>query len=51
MTSPELGSGQVDFHEDRPIIHFASPREDIEHALLAHKLRATGFETTERMPS
>ena len=25
--SPELGSGEVEFHEDRPIIHFANSSE------------------------
>ena len=49
--SGSLGSGAVQYHEERRIIHFGSPPEDVERALLAHKLRQTGFETTERMPS
>lgn len=46
-----LGTGQVEFHADRPVVHFATPPAEVERAFLAHKLRATGFETTERMPS
>ena len=46
-----LGSGHVSYHSDRPIVHFASTSGEVELALLAQKLRETGFETTERMPS
>lgn len=49
--SSSLGSGRIEYHEDRPILHFASSPEEVEAALLAHKLRGSGFQTTERMPS
>lgn len=49
--SGSLGSGQVHYDPDKPLIHFATPPEDVERALLAHKLRQTGFETTERIPT
>ena len=45
-----LGSGQVESHADRPLIHFGSPGPEIEHAIRLARLRTAGFETTERMP-
>jgi len=46
-----LGSGQVEYHTDRPLIHFASPEGEVTRALLAHRLRQHDFEIAERVPN
>lgn len=46
----ELGSGRVEFHADRPILHFGMPSADVERALEQARLSKLNFETTERMP-
>lgn len=46
-----LGSGQVHYHEARPIVHFGSPGTQTEEADRLTRLRKQGFEVTERMPS
>lgn len=38
-----LGSGQVDYHSDRPVFHFATPPAVIEARIAADRLRARGF--------
>ncbi|WP_406245896.1 hypothetical protein ACI7YT_12710 [Microbacterium sp. M] len=47
----DQGAGYVHYHDDRRIIHFASTADEIAGALLAQKIRASGFEVTGRMPS
>lgn len=45
-----LGSGQVDFHPDRELIHFGTQPEEAAKSLALRRLAKRGFETTERMP-
>lgn len=40
---PELGSGEVEYHADRPIIHFATPVATADARVAADRLRARGF--------
>ncbi len=44
-----LGSGQVEYHPDRPIFHFGTPQEEVANKLLTHKLRQVDFEIAERL--
>lgn len=46
-----LGSGRVEFHADRSIFHFATPPAEVEQAIQLHRLRESGFETAERIPT
>lgn len=48
--SGSLGSGAVEYHEDRPLVHFGTPFDEVERISRMNKLREQGFETTERMP-
>jgi hypothetical protein len=45
-----LGTRPVQYHPDRPVFHFASTAEDVEHALTLSALRKQGFETTKEVP-
>lgn len=47
---PELGSGQVDYRQDRPMIHFGSSQKDIDTAIRASRMRANGFVLTTPEP-
>ena len=40
---PEMGSGRVEYHADRPIIHFATPPAAVDARAAADRLRARGF--------
>lgn len=38
-----LGSGQVEYHPDRPIVHFATPQSVVDATLAVDRLKARGF--------
>lgn len=38
-----LGSGQVDYRRDRPILHFATPQSVIDQQIRMDRLRQSGF--------
>lgn len=40
---PELGSGAVEYREERPILHFASPPSAVRARIAEDRLRAHGF--------
>ena len=46
-----LGSGAVVSHSDRAVIHFGAPQSEVDDALRSARLRRTGFQVTDRMPS
>lgn len=48
--SASLGSGQVTYRPDRPIIHFGSPPEAVAEAELSARLDQAGFTTSKELP-
>jgi hypothetical protein len=40
---PEMGSGRVEYHADRPTIHFATPQRVVDATLAVDRLKRRGF--------